>query len=411
MRRFRSGWRPGRVAGALALGLAGAAAIAGLTVAVTTVLVARTVVTPPRRRVEDTQVLGFDGETVVLSRSADATVPGDYSFFFGGDRGHARLGEILSHTDSTVTRRVLAIDFGNLARARSGRFTGWFYLSPRDVGVEYSTVEIPTTIGPAPAWLVPGDSAAGDSAHGDWVIQVHGRAVRRSEGLRAVPVFQQEGYTTLLISYRNDGDAPKSADGRYGLGAIEWLDVEAAMRYAIDRGAKRIVLMGWSMGGALVLQALTRSRLAHVVSGVVLESPVVDWVTALTYRAKAMRLPAPIMRGVLGLIGRPWGRRLTGQAEAIDFARLDFVQRADELDVPVLLLHSTDDGFVPETASARLAAARPDIVTFERFHTARHTRLWNYDRERWNRAIRDWLRRLPHAREPLTPPTAPAPGA
>ena len=64
----------------------------------------------------------------------------------------------------------------------------------------------------------------------------------RQETLRAVPVFRDAGYTTLLVSYRNDGDAPRSDDHRYALGDTEWLDVEAAMRYALDHGARNIVL-------------------------------------------------------------------------------------------------------------------------------------------------------------------------
>jgi hypothetical protein len=34
-------------------------------------------------------------------------------------------------------------------------------------------------------------------------------------------------------------------------------------------------------------------------------------------------------------------------------------------------------------------------VTFEAFDTALHTRLWNYDPDRWNGAIRAWLSELP----------------
>jgi pimeloyl-ACP methyl ester carboxylesterase len=71
--------------------------------------------------------------------------------------------------------------------------------------------------------------------------------------------------------------------------------------------------------------------------------------------------------------------------------RLDFVRRSADLHVPILLMHSDDDSFVPSTASRVLAEARPDIVTFEAFTGAGHTRLWNYDRARWNGAIRRWL--------------------
>jgi pimeloyl-ACP methyl ester carboxylesterase len=67
------------------------------------------------------------------------------------------------------------------------------------------------------------------------------------------------------------------------------------------------------------------------------------------------------------------------------------VARADELDMPVLLMHSEDDGFVPIEGSRRLAAVRADLVQFEVFEEARHTKLWNHDPERWNGLVRDWL--------------------
>jgi alpha-beta hydrolase superfamily lysophospholipase len=398
--RGRSGSAPrsplGPVA-AVALGLGGLAVIAAGTAVLTTVLIARTVITPPRRRVEDSRILGFDGAEVVLSRSPENTATGEYSLWFDGGRGHARVGEVVSHTDDTVTRRVLGVDFGELARARRGRLGAWFYFGPRELGFPYSNVEIPTTVGDAPAWRIPPErSTESPAADGvdRWMIQVHGRAVRRSEGLRAVPVFREAGYTSLLISYRNDGDAPSSADGRYALGDAEWLDLEAAIRYAIDEGAQEIVLMGWSMGGAIALQTVTRSRLAHVVTGVVLESPVIDWATALHFQGKLLRLPRFILHGVLALLGNPLARRLTGQHRPIDLARLDFVRRADVLTVPILLLHSDDDGFVPVGPSRALARARPDIVRFEAFTGAGHTTLWNSDPERWNAAIRDWLEEL-----------------
>lgn len=104
-----------------------------------------------------------------------------------------------------------------------------------------------------------------------------------------------------------------------------------------------------------------------------------------------MGLIAPLRSLVYAMIGSNWGRRFTGLQKPIDFRRLDFVARANELSLPILILHSDDDGYVPSAASRALAAARPDIVTLESFNTARHTKLWNYDPERWNSAIRRWL--------------------
>jgi alpha-beta hydrolase superfamily lysophospholipase len=382
------------VGGAIgALALVGAAAVA---TAAVSVLVARRVIIPPSRREEDVAIrsVDLDAGLIVLDSTPDSRLPGEYSFWFTREAGHARLGEIVSQSATTVTRRLLGIDRGDLAAAKRGRLTGWFYLTPADLGVPFDEVTIATPLGDAPAWLVP--PASGESGE-RWAIHVHGRAVRRPETLRAVPLFRDAGFTSLVVSYRNDGEAPRSDDFRYALGDREWLDVDAAMSYAVSRGAREIVLVGWSMGGATVLQAATRSTLRDRVVGVILESPVVDWIAALDFQVKLRRLPVFVRSFVVLLFKHPWGRFATGLAEPLDIDRLDFVTRARELDRPILILHSDDDGFVPSTASRALAVARPDIVSYEAFEVARHTKLWNYDRERWEGAIRNWIAKLPAA--------------
>lgn len=391
MRATRS--RARSLAAGTAIGVAGALGAAVLGSAVLTVLVARAVIVPPSRRTEDVRILGVDLDRglITLSVTPDSLLPGTYSFWFDQDAGAARLGEILARDDRSVTRRVLSVEFGDLETARSGRFNGWVYLSPDDLGVAYEDVDVATPLGDAPAWLVPADPGSPSKR---WMIGVHGRAVKRSEVLRAVPAFREAGYDSLLVSYRNDGEAPRSADYRYALGDREWIDVEEAMRYALDHGAEELVLMGWSMGGATVLQALTRSLYRERVVGVVLESPVVDWIATLDFQVTLRRLPPVVRYPVLAMFRSRWGGILTGLAEPLDLNRLDFVRRARELRTPILLLHSDDDGFVPSTASRALAVARPDIVTFVPFEVARHTKLWNYDPERWEGAIRGWLKNL-----------------
>lgn len=386
--RTRTKVAVGGVVGALAL--VGAAAVA---TAAVSVIVARKVLTPPSRREEDVAIRSVDRDAglIVLESTADSRLPGEYSFWFTRESGHARVGEIVATTADSVTRRLLGVDSGDLLAAKRGRLTGWFYLTPADLGVAFEEVDIATPLGDAPAWLVP--PASGGTGE-RWAIHVHGRAVRRPETLRAVPIFREAGYTSLVVSYRNDGEAPRTDDFRYALGDREWVDVDAAMRFAASRGATEIVLVGWSMGGATVLQALTRSTFGDRVTGVVLESPVVDWIAALDFQVRLRRLPLFVRSFVVLLFKHPWGRFATGLAEPLDIDRLDFVTRARELDRPILVLHSDDDGFVPSTASRALAVARPDIVTYEAFETARHTKLWNFDRERWEGAIRAWLTRL-----------------
>lgn len=388
--------RPGsRLALALVV-LATFVALLGVIGATLSLVVARAVVTPPRRRTEDIRVLAIDraANTVTLTATHDSRLPGKYSYFFSGDTGSAQVGAIVATTADSITRDIIAVPVGKLVVGVRGRFSGWFYSDPSELGVPFQNVLLETELGPAPAWLVPvaGDLKPHQATR--WVIQVHGRAVRRQETLRAVEVFRAAGFTSLLVSYRNDGDAPASADGRYALGDTEWRDVDVALRYAIANGATDVVLMGWSMGGATVLQELTRSPEADVIRGIVLDSPVVDWVTALRFQGDLRRLPSPVSAGAMAIIGARWGRPLTGQGVSIDLPRLDFVTRAHDLHVPILILHSNDDRFVPITASRALAAARPDIVTFEAFSVAAHTKLWNFDPVRWTAAISEWLERV-----------------
>jgi alpha-beta hydrolase superfamily lysophospholipase len=391
---------PGGPLAALILGIvAGGTVLAAASAATLATVMARRVVTPPVKKEQVVRILGADlaAGTVTLAADIDSVLPGEYSLWFDDDTGHARLGEVVSRTETTVTRAILGVDLGDLRTARRGRLSGWLYLGPWDLGVPFEDVEIDTPLGAAPAWLIPAPATGeepGEESDNDWVIQVHGRGVQRQEGLRAVPVFRAAGYHSLLVSYRNDGDAPSSPDGRYGLGDTEWEDVDAAVGYAREHGATRVVLLGWSMGGAIALQTATRGAHHDILRGMVLDSPVIDWSNVLAFQGAAARLPAPIPSGAMRLLGLPGGGLLTGQGAPIDFDRLDFVARAPELDLPILLMHSDDDGFVPADGSRALAGSRPDLVTFVPFAHARHTKLFNYDPEAWNGAVSSWLSRL-----------------
>jgi uncharacterized protein len=353
---------------------------------------ARRVVTPDPRRPDDTEILAVAGDRVTLGLTAETGVPGRYGLWLDGGEGHARVGEILDldHERGRVTRRVEGVDSGRLT-VGFARWNQYYYAgSPQDAfGLPTEDVQIRSELGDVPAWLVPAEASAG--AGDRWAILVHGRGARREECLRAVPVTHELGYTTLIPMYRNDIGAPPSPDGRYNLGLSEWRDVEAAMLHAVEAGAREIVLAGWSMGGAIVLQTLDRSWLSPRVSRVVLDAPVIDWSDVLRHHAAANRVPAPVGAMSRALMGRRSARRLVGVHEPIDVARTDWVRRSDELTHPMLLIHSEDDEFVPVGPSAALAAKRPDLVTYEPWQQARHTKEWNVDSRRWDAAVRAFL--------------------
>ncbi|QOC25555.1 alpha/beta fold hydrolase [Microbacterium hominis] len=366
---------------------------------------ARRVVTPSGR-VPDTRIVDIDvpAQTITLARTADTVLPGRYGLFTTGSADYLKVGSVLSSDETTVKRKLLTQVSGQSTLAPAAAFSGWYYQRPEELHLPFTTEHVHAAIGPCPAWLFPAEPTR-DLDDETWVIQIHGRGTTRAECLRAVPVFHALGITSLVVSYRNDGDAPRSRAGAYALGATEWRDVDAAVGWALRHGARRVLLMGWSMGGAIALQTSLGSAHREQISGVILDSPVVDWRTVLAYQAKALHVPSPVTGLAIGALRSDWTAPATGADGAIPFDRLDIVARAGELRHPVLILHSDDDGFVPSSASHRLTAARPDLVDLQVFRTARHTKLWNYDQQRWTDAIGDWLRERDLLPVPATHPT------
>lgn len=355
--------------------------------------IARRVVVPSAKSDEDITIMGVDlnarPATVTLSRSPHSVLagtPGEYSLWFAQGAGHAVVGKILSEDDRSVTREIVRRGFGDLERARRGRMNGWLWLSPADAGLDFQPVAVTAEHGLNPAWLFPGGAHAST-----WVLHVHGHGSKRAETLRGVVSLVPWGFTQMAVSYRNDGEAHRSDDGRYALGDREWRDVDAAISFARKNGAQRVILVGWSMGGSIVLQAAARSAQRDIIEGLILDSPAVDWIDVLHYQGDAIGAPSPVTKLTIGMIGSKAGRPLTGQHEPVDFAHLRWTERAADLAVPTLLFHSDDDGLVPPGPSREFAAARPDLVTFVPFDTAVHCRLWNYDRPRWEAAVSSWL--------------------
>jgi uncharacterized protein len=374
----------GAAAGVAAAGLSAAGTVAAAT------YFARKVLTPDRLRPDDTQVLEVEDDSLTLGLTPVSAQPGRYGLWLGGGEGHARLGAVLEVDEvAGRVRRVLeGLDAGEL-RVGPARWNQYYFAGdPQEaLGLPFRDVEIAAEIGMLAAWQVPTVHGATDR----WAILVHGRGAQREECLRALPVLHDLGFTTLIPSYRNDIGAPASSDGRYSLGLSEWRDLEAALLYAVEGGAREVVLLGYSMGAAIILQTLDRSWLSDRVTAVVLDAPVIDWSDVLRHHGSLNRIPGPIGRLSRSLIGRRWARRLVGVHEPLDVALTNWEHRAGELTHRTLLIHSLDDEFVPSGPSVSLAAKRPDLVRFESWREARHTQEWNVDPERWDAVVRDFL--------------------
>jgi len=252
-------------------------------------------------------------------------------------------------------------------------------LDPKSAyGMRFRTVRVDEPLGSAPAWYVRGSSTR-------WAIVVHAMGAPRAQGLPVLPLLRRLGFSTLVISYRNDPAAPASPDGLSHLGADEWHDLDGAAAYAQRHGAQRQVLIGYSMGGAMVCDFLRRSPRAGRVVAAVLDSPVLEWRRPLAAAAARASLPKLLIGPAEELIGWRTGVRL---------AEEDQLAHAAELHTPMLLLHGTADAVVPIADSRALAAEAPGRVRLVGFPGAGHVTSWQTDPRRYVAAVEAFLREV-----------------
>lgn len=321
------------------------------------------------------EVEAVDRGRVVLGRSTDTERPGYYDLSWEG--GHAVLGPVVSVAGDSVTRKLGAVSGYLVPGVEDAHLGSNVYAgNPRQArGLPFSDVEVQGELGPMPAWLIPAKSRT-------WAIVVHGINDTPQVGLRIAPALHRLDLPTLLITYREDQGAPSSHDGFHHQGLTEWRDLEAATRYALSHGATRVVLIGYSMGGALVTQFLERSSLAPRTAAVVLDAPALDWKSILEYNAEGMGFP--------GFFALPVEWAIGARIDA-DWDGLDALQHTNELRYPTLLFHGEEDQVVPIENSEEFAAELPGWVTFFHPRQADHTQSWNVNPALYERRLARFL--------------------
>ncbi|MRG58786.1 alpha/beta fold hydrolase [Agromyces sp. CFH 90414] len=369
--------------------------LAGVAAAFTGIgfVIARKVTAPVGPRRFDLIVRGVDvsdGRTlVVLDRTEQTATPGRFNLIL--ETGEwIRLGEEVRPVgEETVEREAL----GDTAALRVGvraSWSGMYFRTPAHAGLEATEVAVPTPVGPAPAWRIEPTS---DTAADVWAIHIHGLGGTRAGTLRGVQVAARAGLVSLVVSYRNDGEGPTVGSRRSTLGATEADDVEAAVRFAIEHGARQMVLFGWSMGGAIALHLAARPGVRDRIAGLVLESPVLDWVETLKENCTRAGLP-----GWFGALALPWLdspqlARVVGLGGAVRTRRFDWMDRGSHIQIPVLVLHGTRDRSAPVELGRRLRANAVAHVRLEEFD-ADHTMTWNVDASGWRAHVTRWITTL-----------------
>jgi fermentation-respiration switch protein FrsA (DUF1100 family) len=154
------------------------------------------------------------------------------------------------------------------------------------------------------------------------------------------------------------------------------------VRYALSRGAKDVVLYSYSMGGGVSVAFLLQSEERNHVVAAVLDAPALDFGEMAVSGLRAAGVPRFLTALPI---------RLAEWRFHTDFDAVRYGDRVEELRTPILLFHGVEDDMVPVSISDKFAERRPDIVRYERFPGAHHTRAWNLDPERYERAVTEFL--------------------
>lgn len=250
------------------------------------------------------------------------------------------------------------------------------------LSLPFQTVSLETPLGATEAWLVPAAGAEAGRA-----IYVHGIAGAREDGYRALSILHEAGWSVLLISYRNDPDAPAAPEGSYGFGLTEWPDLEAAVaRMAPTDADPKLLVVAESMGGAILGQFLAQSPLAPRVGAVALDSPAISFGAVIDNLAARGGKPLPKLMA--------WtAKQILPFKSPLPLARAEVTATFAAFPGPLFLAHGSADRIVPIGPSQALAAART-APTITLWTGADHLGSYTEDPQAYRAAFQDFLTRL-----------------
>jgi pimeloyl-ACP methyl ester carboxylesterase len=303
------------------------------------------------------------------------------------DGGYVTTSELISSTESdsgdrTDTRKMIegsiAPAVGTEARLDSYVFDG----DPEQAfGIPFETVRYTSDIDTFPAWYIDGGSDT-------WAIFVHGKSADLTEALRIIPILHALDYPILVIHYRNDPGEAMDSSGYYQYGLTEWTDLAGAVKYAEENGSTEHILVGYSMGGAVVTSFLTQSQLRNRTVAAILDSPVFDFESTVDFQASNTDLP------IIG-VSVPdelttFAKWIAGWRFDIDWDGMDYIKKSPTLHAPMLIFHGVNDPSVPIATSEAMERLRPEITTLIRTDAV-HTRSWNDSPDDYEALIVDFL--------------------
>ncbi len=177
-------------------------------------------------------------------------------------------------------------------------------------------------------WWIPTDHPTGR-----YLIYLHGSAYNIGANVNHARRLKNLGFSVLLVSYRGYG----RSDGHFPTERQVYMDADAAWNYLVrKRGLPpdQIYIYGHSLGGAVAINL----AVSHPESAALIVEATFTSIADMGRR-------------------NPWYRLLP--IELITHQRFDSIGKIARLDMPVLILHGTDDRVVPVEMGRRLYEKAP----------------------------------------------------
>ncbi len=369
---------------------AGVAAIGGLAHLALGGYVARRLIAPRSPKRLDPVLI--DGDTIAVRATEESRAPGTYGLWLA-DGTHLTLGDIVRVEGDRVVRTVTDRPAGLSDGESTGAWTSQSVGSPEAVGPTRHVAVPLRRGGSAEAWEI-GDAARAD---GRWTIHVHGLRSSRYGALRSTPATADAGWMSLVVSYAGDDECAPAESLPSTLGTREWRDVDDAIAYALDRGAREIVLVAWSMGATITMLALEQSAHREKITGLVLVAPALDWTRVVDDAVAGAHLPRSVGVAAMRVLGSRLGARALGLIEAVDARGLNWVDATRPAPrLPTLILHSRRDPVVPFSGSVVYAERHPGVELVA-FDATGHCNEANQESARFHDTIAAWVRAHGHA--------------
>jgi len=195
------------------------------------------------------------------------------------------------------------------------------------------------------------------------LLLVHGWGSSSIGALKRIPHLLNHTSEIITIDLPGHGEST----GTSQMGATEHTDLDAILSSLDDSGPT--IVYGWSMGAGIALRFAHDYKDQHNIQAVIAESPYIHAHTPARNVIKLRGLPTKLnlkpaitLMGILKGVGPRWD----------GFAR---DQIARDTQVPILLIHGTDDPVCPLSDAKQIQAQSPSASLIE-IQNAGHNNIW-----------------------------------